>query len=541
MCLAVVAGCGDAIHDPRAAPAGPLGPPPLANPLRSGESGKPAAPTNAANGANAPKPESNGAAQPPIAERAPIAERPPGAEKPKPKFDPIAVNGQYFVGWQKPKLAIVVTGHQDGYIEPCGCSGLENQKGGLSRRYSLLRELSERGWPLAKVDVGSMVRRFGKQAELQFSACAEAMRQMQYAAVGFGASDLRLSSGEVAAAVAGDQPDRTIFVSANVDLFGLAPKFRLVEAGGLKLGITSVLGDEYRRQVNNAELQIAPAAEGLKSVVGELAGADVKILLANATLAETRELARQFPQFDIVVSGGGAEEPPAEAGRVEGSKALLIELGHKAMFAVVLGLYDDPQQPVRYQRVALDSRFPDSPEMKALMTNYQSQLQALGWDGLGLRPSPHPTSRRDNPLAGKFVGGQSCKECHEAAWDVYINSPHARATQTLVDLKPARHFDPECVSCHVTGWNPQEYFPYVSGYLGLDRTPELAGQSCENCHGPGAAHIDAERGSDKTLQAEWRKAMHQDKANADESCRVCHDLDNSINFDFKTYWPQIEH
>jgi mono/diheme cytochrome c family protein len=303
-----------------------------------------------------------------------------------------------------------------------------------------------------------------------------------------------------------------------------------------------VLGDEYRRQVNNDEVKITPAAEALKTVVGELAATDVKILLANATLEETRALAKEFPLFDVVVSGGGAEEPPAEAGKIEGSKAQLIELGHKAMFAVVLGLYDNPRQPVRYQRVALDSRFPDSAEMKALMTSYQSQLEALGWDGLGLRPAAYPTSQKGNPLAGQFVGGASCKECHLEAWKVYSESPHARATQTLVDLQPSRQFDPECVSCHVTGWNPQEFYPYASGYVSADRTPELAGQSCENCHGPGAAHIEAERGSDKTLQGEWRKAMHQDLATADDrSCRKCHDLDNSINFDFKTYWPQIEH
>jgi hypothetical protein len=462
--------------------------------------------------------------------------------KQKPKFDPIAVNGKFFEGWTRPKLALVITGRQDGYLEPCGCAGIENQKGGLSRRQSLMRELAAKDWPLAAVDVGSMVRRFGKQAEVQFGICAEALRTMRYSAVGFGPSDLRLSAGEVAAVVAGDQPGSGIFVSANVDLFGLAPKTRIVEAGGMKLGITSVLGDEYRRQVNNTELQMVPAKEALAGVVGQLAETDVKILLANATLAESRDLAAAFPQFDIVVSAGGADEPPAQAAKVEGSKALLIEVGHKAMYAIVLGFYDDPSRPVRYQRVALDSRFPDSPKMKDLMTTYQSQLEALGWSGLGLRPARHPQSRSDNPLAGQFVGGASCKECHAGPWDVYIKSNHAHATRTLVDLKPARQFDPECVSCHVTGWNPQEFFPYISGYDSLEHTPELAGQSCEDCHGPGAAHIAAERGSDAKLQAEWRRLLHQDKATADEqSCRKCHDLDNSPDFDFEKYWAEIEH
>src|SRR4051794_12107144 len=37
-------------------------------------------------------------------------------------------NGAIFQGWKPPKLALVFTGLQQGYIEPCGCSGKDNQK-----------------------------------------------------------------------------------------------------------------------------------------------------------------------------------------------------------------------------------------------------------------------------------------------------------------------------------------------------------------------------------------------------------------------------
>src|SRR5262249_7385773 len=61
-----------------------------------------------------------------------------------------------------PKLALVFTGWQDGYIEPCGCSGKENQKGGLSRRDMLFKRLREQKWPIVALDVGEQVRRYGK-------------------------------------------------------------------------------------------------------------------------------------------------------------------------------------------------------------------------------------------------------------------------------------------------------------------------------------------------------------------------------------------
>src|SRR5687767_14908328 len=40
--------------------------------------------------------------------------------------------------WPKPKAALFLTGRQNGYLEPCGCTGLANQKGGLARRHTLL-------------------------------------------------------------------------------------------------------------------------------------------------------------------------------------------------------------------------------------------------------------------------------------------------------------------------------------------------------------------------------------------------------------------
>ncbi len=74
-----------------------------------------------------------------------------------------------FVGWPQPKLALVFTGRQYGYLEPCGCSGLENQKGGLVRRSTLLSQLAAKGWPVVPIDAGNQVRRFGRQSEIKFS------------------------------------------------------------------------------------------------------------------------------------------------------------------------------------------------------------------------------------------------------------------------------------------------------------------------------------------------------------------------------------
>src|SRR5262249_54243416 len=151
--------------------------------------------------------------------------------------------------------------------------------------------------------------------------------------------------------------------------------------------VTSVLGDEYRRTVSDAEIKSKSAEEAIAQVLPQLqkAKCDVLVLLSHATIAESQALAKKFPQFNVVVSAGGADVPPAEAAIVPGTKTRLIEVGHKGMYAIALGLYDDPNQ-VRYERVPLDTRFGDSKRMIQRLAGLQDQLKSLGLEGLGIKP-----------------------------------------------------------------------------------------------------------------------------------------------------------
>ena len=265
----------------------------------------------------------------------------------KKPVDPIVANGKIFENWPRPKLALVFTGEQNGYIEPCGCQGRENQLGGLARRHSFFRKLEADHWPMVAVDVGGLTDRFGRQAEIKYQITADAMTTMGYDAIGFGPKDLRLPAEALLAVTSGETCP---FVSANVNLFDLTQPFRVVEAGGKKVGITSILGEKYQAEINNDQLTLSSAQTALENVLPKLRAAqcDLLILLAHATPEESQELARRFPDFDIVVTAGGAEEPPHELTKVEGQKTLFVEVGHKGKYAIVLGQYDDPQEPWRY-------------------------------------------------------------------------------------------------------------------------------------------------------------------------------------------------
>jgi hypothetical protein len=100
----------------------------------------------------------------------------------------------------------------------------------------------------------------------------------------------------------------------------------------------------------------------------------------------------------------------------------------------------------------------------------------------------------------------------------------------------------------VTGWNPQEYYPYESGYASLEGTPKLVANGCENCHGPGADHVAAETGdteADDEQKAVLREQMRLTLAAAKDKCLECHDLDNSPDFHkegaFAEYWDRVKH
>jgi hypothetical protein len=466
--------------------------------------------------------------------------------------DPVAKNGPIFQGWPKPKLALVITGLQQGYLEPCGCAGLDNQKGGLSRRHTLLLQLAHEGWPLVPLDVGGQVQRYGRQTVIKFGVALEALRTMGYQAVALGESDLRLPTDELLAATANfsDASGQSRFVAANVGLFdfeadAIAP-YRIVEKAGVRIGITAVLGQSQAKEVTSDEVKIVRPADALAQVVPKLKSqCQVLVLLAHASNEEAASLAKQFPDFDVVASAGGADEPPAQPIPVAGSKTLLVDVGHKGMYAIVLAMYGGSQRPWRYQRVPLDSRFGDSPQMKQIMAAYQDQLQQEGFSGLGLRSVAYPLAESAKDPLTQFAGAASCQECHPTAYGIWSKTPHAHATETLTRLDPPRQFDPECVSCHATGWNPQEYFPYESGFAGLDATPQLAGNGCENCHGPAAAHVTAERARgaarNLVLRDQLRQRLRLTKATIESTCEKCHDHDNSPNFDFARYWPKVEH
>ena len=462
---------------------------------------------------------------------------------------------ELFVGWEAPTTALVISGLLEGHIEPCGCTGLTNQKGGLMRRHTLIKQLAA-NWKcdILPVDVGQSVKHSGRQAEIKFQRMVDAYKVMNYRAVALGPADLRLSAGELYTAIVGSGDAPTPFVAANVGIFGFdesaLPSFRTIEANGMKIGVTTVLADSLHKGLASDEIKLKPAAEALAAASKSLDAAkcDVQVLLVHGTMKETEELSAKFPKFSIVVTSGGADEPLRRPKQLPHG-AMIVEVGRKGIYAGVVGIYKAAAGlRFRYQLVPLDARFDDSPEIVKVMAAYQQELQnawEMGPAAYGIKPIEDSGRRQ-------FVGSHKCGECHTKAFEIWEKTPHAHATESLVHPPErssiARHFDAECLSCHVTGWEPQQFVPYASGFLGLDKkqTPHLAGSGCENCHGPGSKHVAAEEnGASETVLAKLRAEMVLKLDVAERTCVKCHDLENSPDFHkpgaFEKYWKKIEH
>lgn len=485
-----------------------------------------------------------------------------------------------FKKWSKPAAVLVLSGEQHGYLEPCGCS--DTQSGGVSRRADLFRQIREdQKWPVAGLDLGGMPKRERKQSHIKFDTMRAALADMGYVAQAIGPDELRLQTDHLLAvgqALEGDSQKHLPFVSANVVLFdspdlGTPLHERLVTVGDLKIGVTSVLDPALKSEIvpdggTGENFRIEPMDDAIRASLGRLneQKPDFLVLLAHAGIPASTQLAETFPEFDLIVSAGGPEEPDPKPLRSE--KPMIVNVGHKGKAVGVLGIYpDDKKEPLKFELVNLDKwRFKEVEAMREHMRAYQQRLKAekiAQQDG----ELVHPTGL-------KFVGAAKCGECHKRAYAYWKTTRHAHAYESLEtggkeyvegDKKGvpfvARTHDAECLACHTTGWNPQEMLRYEGGYLPPEwvegeaakaHMKGLRGQQCENCHGPGSRHaeLDEKWAADRKLVSEddvieaRREVKLTLSIAKDKVCYKCHDADNSPKFKaatFDAYWEKVKH
>lgn len=122
-------------------------------------------------------------------------------------------------------------------------------------------------------------------------------------------------------------------------------------------------------------------------------------------------------------------------------------------------------------------------------------------------------------LAADFLGPESCKGCHPAAYEAWMQSKHARAGDSLSE---AQSKDARCLSCHA----PDQASQGVSHV------------TCETCHGGGQYYSPNYVMKDAELARLVGLVDPSEKA-----CRNCHDASSpSLKpFNFVESLKAIDH
>jgi peroxiredoxin len=117
-----------------------------------------------------------------------------------------------------------------------------------------------------------------------------------------------------------------------------------------------------------------------------------------------------------------------------------------------------------------------------------------------------------------FSGSEACGVCHESEHETWTFTKHATAFDTLVTHGADN--DPECISCHVVGYEKP------GGFVSARDTSELENVGCESCHGRGGPHL-----SPGFVTA----------GNYEPACASCHDAKHSLGFTYPTFLPRVSH
>jgi hypothetical protein len=405
-----------------------------------------------------------------------------------------------------PGPMVVVSSDTAGWISP-GCT--PKQSGGLARRASYLAGLREQGGVIY-VDAGGAAGGTTDYHRVKFEAIIEGERTMQIAAHNLGKSELALGPDylrQIASRM------HFPFVSENTrDRSGrrVIENRRIVESAGVRVGIIGVVSPSFNTDeiiVDDPRQAVLDAASAIKPHCDSL------MVLAYMPEDELRKLSSDLNGIGAIV--GGADEQtlsPKASGPI--TLAAAGEYGkHLVEMRVPVG-----RSPGAWEGklVEMTSEFAEDASQ---LTNIQRYLNTLESKDFSATQSG---VIRSLPTADQAIAGSaSCLKCHSADYNAWIGSRHARAFSSLQES--GFHVDSTCQKCHTSN------FGMSGGFVSARRSgsSELAGVSCETCHGPSASHV-----KDPKTHTSWPAIVQ---------CVRCHTEANSPHFDYLSNWQKISH
>ena len=424
-----------------------------------------------------------------------------------------------------PRIRFCISGTMQGRLEPCGCAS--GQWGGLARRSFFLQGGQDFD---ILIEGGDMVT---GGTELDFEKFYTAMQVLghpdhPYDVVGIGAKDLELPTQDLVIGLFGipaissdviaqDLPQEMLWpVKTHVEV---EVRDSLVRIGSLTMALPE--GTEG--------LSLLPPQEAWTRALEGAAESTLRVLMVHGAPRRVLDMARLEPSPDLVIGFSPAfTEPTAEPELV--GKVPVVFAGTRGRMLLDLSLArlsTGPRVGARTVPLAGSQTVPgamEDREIKQIILDHRHEVKR---QGLLEKLADRLPTRGDG--GATYVGTESCAECHVEDYEVWKGTRHSHAWQTLVDAEndPTRYgwpvtAYPDCVSCHSVAYGER------SGFINMERTPQLGSVGCESCHGPGSAHISS---GGKTVMGRVGVV----------GCTGCHDFEQTPDFDFPKMWEAIKH
>lgn len=138
--------------------------------------------------------------------------------------------------------------------------------------------------------------------------------------------------------------------------------------------------------------------------------------------------------------------------------------------------------------------------------------------------------------AAEYIGAKKCKACHMKQYKAWQKTNMATSFENLkpgvkaeekkkAGLDPDKDYtqDADCLRCHTTGYGKP------SGFVSIEKTPNLANVQCESCHGPGADFRKIMKKDKKFKLADAVAAGLSIPNEENNNCMECHGGDSPFN------------
>jgi predicted CXXCH cytochrome family protein len=405
-----------------------------------------------------------------------------------------------------------------GEFENCGCDDV--QLGGLSRKAHLLRSAARQTTGLIRLDAGNLF--FQKKSSSDIEA-REFLLKADFILEAYnamGCDALNIGDGEFTMgydALARLRSKASFpFVSSNiVTRDGGQPVFEPYVLKSIAGTRVAILGVCLQDSVFVPNLRIEDPAAAVRKMAAVVRGkSDFLIVLSSLGLERDRELARQAPGINLIIS--------ARADRL--FEKAVMENGTAIVQAYTRGQYLGRVDVERTgesffmdnRLIALKPGIGEERDIVDMGRTFKAQVASMNQQAF-FKGQPEQPGAGGGVAA--YAGADACSQCHIPQYENWRSTPHARAYQTLVGK--GSQYAVECLVCHTTGYGgPGGYAP------SRKEQSAMINVQCESCHGPGSRH----EGSKSGIVRDGRRQV----------CLGCHTEKNSPRFDYDVYLPLVK-